>query len=197
MTAKTIADRVNKLTIWQIKRFGILDSSRIATLNWKEKWSDNYYHLHIKPIIREKVERLECFYVKTDASGEQRGYEFIIPLVTTSCNFGGYRYWFLCPGIIPNETCEKRVGVLYIVNNVIACRHCHNLTYESRNVSGKFKSFGKITSIPYIEDLAKEVKRKYYNGKITRKYKRFLLAQQKCSWIFNGHLGINHKRIKR
>jgi hypothetical protein len=54
---------------------------------------------------------------------------------TTKCNFGGVRYWFLCPA------CNRRIGKLYAPLYVplyapsgagdFKCRHCHNLTYTT------------------------------------------------------------------
>ena len=42
---------------------------------------------------------------------------------TTSCTLGGHRYWFTCPH------CDRRVAILYWVNEEFACRHCHDLAY--------------------------------------------------------------------
>lgn len=43
----------------------------------------------------------------------------------TRCNYGGYRYWFLCPG------CEKRAKILYF-REEFQCRKCAGLTYASQ-----------------------------------------------------------------
>ena len=42
---------------------------------------------------------------------------------TTPCTLGGHRYWFTCP------RCDRRVAILYWVNENFACRHCHDLAY--------------------------------------------------------------------
>jgi hypothetical protein len=39
-----------------------------------------------------------------------------IKLTTTSPNYGGVRYWFVC------SACGKRKGTLYDVKSVMACR---------------------------------------------------------------------------
>ncbi len=44
----------------------------------------------------------------------------------TVCNYGGFRYWFLCPG------CGRRVCILYGAGKYFLCRHCHKLTYGSK-----------------------------------------------------------------
>lgn len=46
-----------------------------------------------------------------------------VKLTTTSLNYGGVRYWLVCP------VCGKRKGILYDVNSVMACRTCAKLYY--------------------------------------------------------------------
>ncbi|MFT8600103.1 MAG: hypothetical protein ABF709_07910 [Leuconostoc pseudomesenteroides] len=46
-----------------------------------------------------------------------------VKLTTTSPNYGGVRYWFVCP------ICDKRKGTLYDVRSVMACRSCAKLYY--------------------------------------------------------------------
>jgi hypothetical protein len=77
--------------------------------------------------------------------------------------------------------CGKRVGTLYKDGDLFACRHCYNLTYSSRNQSGKYRGF---VSIPDVEEAGKEVKRMYYRGKPTRKYRRYMRLDDKCEMGF-------------
>jgi hypothetical protein len=51
-----------------------------------------------------------------------------IQLTTTACNFGGTRFWFLCPVL----GCGSRVGKLYKVPDGWGCRTCTNLRYQSQ-----------------------------------------------------------------
>jgi hypothetical protein len=103
-------------------------------------------------------------------------------VVSTSCNFGGQRYWFEC------LQCERRVGVLYLNNGYMACRLCHDLTYASKNA-------GRSWEITYLrriiilqkrlEKLKPQVKRSFYGGNITAKQKRYSYLYLK--WRFaNG-----------
>jgi hypothetical protein len=50
-----------------------------------------------------------------------------ILLTSMPCNYGGFRYFGLCP------SCLKQVRILYKANNILACRHCLKLTYQSQN----------------------------------------------------------------
>ncbi len=71
---------------------------------------------------------LELSYIirpETDAAEKVR---YIVPLTWTSCNYGGRRPWFVCPG----KGCGRRVGKLYLGGKYFLCRHCYDLVYESQ-----------------------------------------------------------------
>ncbi len=58
-------------------------------------------------------------------------FEQEIPLVNTTPNYGGTRWWFLCP------KCSLRISRLYKPLDAcyFFCRHCHDLTYTSAQMS--------------------------------------------------------------
>src|SRR5262245_13561664 len=43
------------------------------------------------------------------------------------------RWWFVCPLVVRDCPCERRVGKLYLPpgGRYFGCRHCHELTYTS------------------------------------------------------------------
>lgn len=51
-----------------------------------------------------------------------------VKLETTSCHYGGVRYWFTCPAV----GCGRRVAILYAGGKYFACRHCYQLAYKSQ-----------------------------------------------------------------
>jgi hypothetical protein len=51
-----------------------------------------------------------------------------VRLLRTHCNYGGMRRWLQCP----MEGCRRRVGVLYVRGDSIACRECSGLSYRSQ-----------------------------------------------------------------
>ena len=59
--------------------------------------------------------------------------EIPIRLQTTPTNFGGERWWFICPLIVNGVVCNRRVGKLYLPPGAryFGCRKCHDLTYRS------------------------------------------------------------------
>lgn len=65
--------------------------------------------------------------------GDSTSVEQTVALVSTAPNFGGLRWWFVCP-LVPDFTpCERRVRVLYLPSGqrYFGCRCCYNLTYDS------------------------------------------------------------------
>lgn len=55
--------------------------------------------------------------------------EGVAHLAWTSCNFGGSRPWFVCPG----EGCARHVAILYgPESGQLLCRHCCDLVYASQ-----------------------------------------------------------------
>lgn len=81
----------------------------------------------------EECSRLSIFELRKEGALRKDGDEVLhgngqeLPLTKTRCHFGGFRWWFICPG------CGKRVGILYRPrrDQPFLCRHCHNLTYTS------------------------------------------------------------------
>ncbi len=60
-------------------------------------------------------------------SGEQ-DYAYLVRVVTTRPNYGGVRYWWLCP------QCGRRVRILY-GGELFLCRKCHQLTHATSQAS--------------------------------------------------------------
>ncbi len=67
----------------------------------------------------------------------------VVPLEWTPCNFGGERPWFLCPGV----GCARRVAVLYGPGRYFLCRHCYDLSYESRRENGTHRALRRAQKI--------------------------------------------------
>lgn len=62
----------------------------------------------------------------------QAGQHFYI--TRTACNYGGWRYWLLCPG------CERRCMMLYQPpgDDRFRCRVCHDLSYTSAQTAHQY-----------------------------------------------------------
>ncbi|MFM2357881.1 MAG: hypothetical protein RJA61_618 [Candidatus Parcubacteria bacterium] len=86
------------------------------------------------------------------------------------CYFGGFRWFFSCP------RCYKKIAVLYLTNSYFICRKCANLTYESCNENKRYKNgiFAILGKSLRAEEYYEKIKRKFYKGRPTRKYRRYI-----------------------
>lgn len=179
---KQEADNLKKISVYFLKKHGYLDWGwHSGTITWSLWNGEITASVDIQSCVSGREQYIRFIYSQTDRyTGEQNDLDYKIPLTTTPCYFSGKRYWFICPWYTNGNYCGRRVGVLYLGGKYFACRHCYNLTYKSRNLSGVYKIAGSTISFPELDRLKSEVKRSYYAGKITRKYKRYLEKQKKA-----------------
>lgn len=174
------ADSLNSIDIFWLKKYGYLDGWRTGGIKWTRGLFGNESSIGIEGYTMTDEPYVRFFYTITRQNGEKKEMDYKIPLTTTPCNFGGERYWFVCPLSVSGKYCGRRVGTLYGGGDYYGCRHCYDLTYESRNLSGVFKGMGSIVSEPKLEKMESEIKREYYNGKMTKKYKSYLKKKEKA-----------------
>lgn len=174
---KKEADGLEKISIINLKQYGVFRKHTVVSIDWNNHKTNKlllrvYIALFlddISPFILFKYEQ------KSRYSDSVIHFKYKVYITTTPCRYGGKRYWFVCPCYRNFKHCEKRVGTLYKLEDYFACRHCHNLTYRSRNENhrNRFTSLLNILTIEQkIEDISKQIKRHYYNGKPTRNQKR-------------------------
>lgn len=175
---KTVADNLYKLEIWWLKKYGYLDGYRSGKIIWKYDYEEHGDNIGITSSVDGGDSKyLTLSYTQTDHDGNKENLDYQVRLTTTPCNFGGYRYWFICPLSKNGITCNKRVGVLYLGDKYFGCRHCYDLTYDSKNRNRRSMHaplFQAMYDSKKADELRKQIKRCFYNGKPTRKFKRFL-----------------------
>jgi len=98
-------------------------------------------------------------------TGEGKEMDYQVSLCQTPCNYGGRRYWFVCP------KCKRRCGTLFFVGKLFLCRKCGRVLYYSQTF--------KIVSGADLDRAFSEIKRSYYKGKPTRKYRKYLRLERK------------------
>jgi len=162
---------------------GLLDGYRSSTLTWTRKFSGHKSSIGILVDTEELYAKVN--YTSTDRNTDEKtNYDYKISLTTTPCNFGGVRYWFICPLSVNGAYCGRRVGTLYLASggNYFGCRHCYDLSYESRNESrlGRWGQMGHFLVVERrMEELYSKIKRWTWRGKPTRKVKRLQALTQK------------------
>lgn len=177
---KEEADSLKQVSVSFLRKHGYFNEGwHSGTITWS-RYGKETGNISIQSSISEDEQYVKFIYTQTNNNtGEKNDFDYKIPLIATPCYFGGKRYWFLCPWYTNGKYCGRRVGVLYLSDKYFACRHCYDLTYNSRNLSGFSKVAGQVISIPELEKLESEVKRKFYAGRMTRKYRSYLEKQGK------------------
>ena len=184
--AKTTVEQATQLSIFKLKEFGLLDGFHASTLTWTWRLSSSKNSIGIIVDVRDNP-YVKVNYTTTDRStGEKTDYDYKISLTTTPCNFGGVRYWFICPLSVNGVYCGRRVGSLYLASggNYFGCRHCYDLSYESRNESrlGRFGQWGYVLKAErQYEELYKKTKRWTWRGRPTRKARKLHILEQKMN----------------
>ncbi len=175
-------------------------ASVIETLQVKG-YKDTYIVEAMRTVAqqREKVKKgvsktMNSYHLKRGS--DNKGLAADIVPKSTMWSKTGKRYWFMCPWYKGGVYCGKRVGVLYMDGKYFACRHCYELTYNSRNLSGWTKPFGAIISEPELEELEGSIKRWHYRGKPTKRYQRFLKKREKANRSWMGFVMALSKRCK-
>ena len=176
------------LTVFQLNKYGMLEGGHTATvITWvmKNTGKESSIGLEVN-MAGESYARFT--YSLSDREGNVTPYDSKVDLVTTPCNLGGVRYWFICP------ECFKRVGGLYLApgERYFKCRKCNNLTYHSRNRC-VLAVFGHTSR--QIKKLQSEIKRWTWRGRPTRKVRRLYKLQWKMG-ILSPQISAQFERSK-
>lgn len=169
---KIEADNLYKISVFDLNKAGLFSND--LNIGYA-KWDKTLYKESF--IVNERIDLRNSFkYINLKYHTLKENCDYKVPLVSTKCYFGGRRYWFLCPLVINGVSCNRRVGVLYKCGRYFGCRHCHRLTYKSRNFRGcELSLMGKyIDNSIEIERLKEEIVTIRYGSKYTRKYLRML-----------------------
>ena len=121
--AKDTTSDYRALDVRRWKRDGLLTPGQAFGWNWSR-------HNEVVASIRVRTEtdRVVLNYRHRNRGEEEwQDESYPIYLDWTPCHLGGQRPWFPCPA----RGCGRRVALLY-GGGIFACRHCHQLAYDSQ-----------------------------------------------------------------
>lgn len=121
---KTAVEQCLCLSVRRLRLGGFLESNRTGEIVWNNGAGEVSGKAEIKMIKRQSGLRLSV------RMGDR---EQFIDLVHTPCNYGGIRYWFLCPVSVDGVYCGGRSAKLYLPpgGKYFGCRKCYDLSYLS------------------------------------------------------------------
>jgi hypothetical protein len=102
--------------------------------------------------------------------------DYSFPMTSIPCRYGGRKWFFICGLYKSGNYCGRKARILYGVGKYFGCRHCANLSYQScnENKRSKYAFLRIVDSEDKADKLYSELKRKFYKGKPTRKYRKYL-----------------------
>jgi hypothetical protein len=134
---KDTVESVLNLDILDLKKKGFLDLA--ASVPSQIQWTSNGKHSSSAGYLLQKRDglRVAMRLRYATANGDPRGYDYWVSITSTSCHYGGVRFWFICPGSKDDISCLRRCRKLFTsAGPIFACRQCQELTYESTQKSG-------------------------------------------------------------
>jgi hypothetical protein len=177
--SKIVKEDCKNFSIYNLKKWGVIKNNYYSG---SIIWTNNHTGKedNIQYILNLENQYLEVRYkLRHDPSEEWKSIEYQIPLTKTACHFGKERYWFICPMSKKGQYCGKRVAKLYLspYHDYFVCRHCLNLTYDSRNKNrrGRYGYVGMFLELDEeVRKLEEQIKIPYRAGKPTKKYRRLI-----------------------
>lgn len=180
---KAEADWLRKIDVYWLNKHGYFKGFRRGGIEWTGGNGKASIGIYAETLTDTPHIRLQ--YSQTNnLTGSKKEFDYRVGLTTTPCHYGGVRWWFICP----LSSCGRRVGTLYKDGNLFGCRHCYDLTYISRKVNsnGSLSGAFKIIMIDdAIEKLERQITRKSYAGKPTKKQKKLYKLYAKASRVYN------------
>ena len=134
---KTTVEDSLTLSAYYMQKYGLFNPCRSGALRWKR---GDRVTSSIGYTMDGNGEILTLDYTKT-VNGQKEDIKTHIQIGKGATNFGGHRYYFLCPN------CRRRYSKLYLPPGakIFACRKCYDLTYTSCQESHKFdRLYGHI-----------------------------------------------------
>lgn len=184
--SKLKREECRSISIFKLKEWGYLSGYRVGGVEWTNDWSEQKNSINFRLDLSDPYDMyIRLIYTTTDPWTEKKtDIDHKYPILTTPCNYGGVRYWFRCSVYRNGVYCGRRVSKLYKGggSHYFACRHCFDLTYSSR-IDGYSYCF------PDIEKQKERIKRYYYNGKPTRKYRSLMRMERSIYVDMVGKLG--------
>lgn len=101
---------------------------------WMGGWQWNQGAEKVASInLRAEPNWLHLSYRVRIAGGEWDNIEEPVRVVRVPCRFGGARPYFICPGVVNDIACGRRVAKLHGPGRYFLCRHCYRLAHASQS----------------------------------------------------------------
>ncbi len=191
---KDTVEDCRSVSIAFLRKYDYFGGWRSGVITWTNWCGEQTASIGVTVSTGDGENYARFFYTSTSRqTGEKTDYDYRIPLVTTPCNLGGVRWWFICALSKNGVYCGRRVGKLYLPpgGKYYGCRHCYDLSYESRNDSrhGRLAHMGRFLVLDRRrEKLMEGMTHWTYRGVPTRKARRLRALEARMYSYGHTHL---------
>ncbi len=191
---KDTVEDCRTVSIAFLRKYDYFCGWRSGTISWTNWYGEKTASIGVTVCTADGENYAQFQYTHTQRStGEKTECDYRVQLVTTPCHLGGVRWWFICPLSRNGAPCGRRVGTLYCPpgGKYYGCRHCYNLSYESRNEArhGRFAYMNRYMTLDRrMEKLREQTNRRTYRGQPTRKARRLQILETRLYAYGETHL---------
>ena len=136
LTKKPTTQECFRLDVKRIDQPRVMTRNTISAtgrLTWNNGWGKRVLSVDYWVEFKTEQERVVHLWQKLEADGTETRFAEPIRLTSITPNFGGVRWWFICPLVGDGIACRRRVKKLFLPPGEVyfGCRACYGLTYES------------------------------------------------------------------
>lgn len=173
------AEETKRIELAWLRRHNYLGGYFGGTLSWSSN-GEPTGQINVRINTSEEPNIIFDYKVRSNSASEWREVKYSFPMTSVPCGYGGKKWFFVCSLSRNGVYCGKRARNLYLAGDYFGCRTCANLSYQSCNESKRYRGMFKILTQGWKaeEYYIKNVKRRFYKGKPTRKYRRYLKIEE-------------------
>jgi hypothetical protein len=178
---KDTCDGRRSFNIQFLKKHSYLDAGmHSGTIWWRNEHAENSICIFTNISDHNSLLTLDYSWIKRDDTKVPMKYT--VTLVSTSCNFGGKRWWFICPLTCGGVVCNRRVSKLYSLGQWFGCRRCGGFAYDSQyeRRNGYFGALGRYFKLTWKMDEMSPPRIKSWRGRATRRYQKYLAMRMQA-----------------
>ena len=108
---KTRVDEARSIDILDLQRKEVFSKESSWTMT--SSWSRNgkvvasiYYQVEFGD--KGPIGLRFMYTITNNYTNKKKDYSYMIPVVSTPCNYGGKRWWFICPLLVNGRACQRR-----------------------------------------------------------------------------------------
>ena len=172
-------DSAHSIDLTSLRKWGaLIQGWRSGAIRWTGRYGEERgkvcYDTKIAYEGQPNILRLR--YTSTSRHGESHEMDYQVPLLSIPCRYGGRKWFFQCP----NASCNRRCRIMYESGSYFVCRKCTGLWYDSQTyITNLYRPMQNLFDADKLEQT---LKRHYYRGLPTRKYRRYLKLTRGMDW---------------